>query len=258
MIKNLLFSLFLAIVFPLLLEAQTQQRPAVIVCPGGSYCWLSKKTEGSEVASWLHSLGMDAYVLHYPTAGWAGFAWHTRLILPGNQYPDQLNAFRKLYRELRKKGYDKIGAMGFSAGGHLVLNAAEEDLLPETRNDSLWFCAPIYPVVTLRESCVHHRSRRGLLGEYRWRKQQWCDSLSMELHANRVTCPVFMINCQDDPIVDYHNSLLMDSALTANNKPHFYKLFRTVGHGFGTDASKTSKEAIEWKKLFSNWINKLL
>lgn len=258
MIKNLLFSLFLAIVFPLLLEAQTQQRPAVIVCPGGSYCWLSKKTEGSEVASWLHSLGMDAYVLHYPTAGWAGFAWHTRLILPGNQYPDQLNAFRKLYRELRKKGYDKIGAMGFSAGGHLVLNAAEEDLLPETQNDSLWFCAPIYPVVTLRESCVHHRSRRGLLGEYRWRKQQWRDSLSMELHANRVTCPVFMINCQDDPIVDYHNSLLMDSALTANNKPHFYKLFRTGGHGFGTDASKTSKEAIEWKKLFSNWINKLL
>lgn len=229
-------------------------KTAIIVCPGGSYCWLDKKTEGIDVAHWLNENGIAAYVLYYPTAGWAAFAYHSRLIYRGHQYPDQINVLNKTLQKVRSKGYQFVGAMGFSAGGHLVLTSAEyspKDIAPD-------FVAPIYPVVSLSAACTHKRSRRGLLGEYRKRNKMLCDSLSMEKHADRITCPVFLINCTDDPIVNYRNSELMDSALTAHHKPHFYHQFKTGGHGFGATAEKTSPEAIKWKSLFINWLNQLI
>ena len=219
---------------------------AFIVCPGGSYCWLSKKTEGREVGQWLADNGYAAFVLYYPTAGWAGFAWHTRVLFRGNQYPDQLSAVSWLMKEVRRKGYSKVGAIGFSAGGHLVLNTAEA-LDPD-------FVAALYPVVTLSNPVVHRRSRRGLLGERRWRNAAICDSLSMEKHADKVRCPIFLVNCEDDPIVKEHNSELMDSALTANCKPHEYHQYKTGGHGFGVNPNKTSSEAIKWKESFLLWL----
>lgn len=229
-------------------------KTAVIICPGGSYCWLSKKVEGTEVAEWLKINGIAAYVLYYPTAGWAAYAWHTRWLFHGNQYPDQIQSLEKTLADVRSKGYRSVGAMGFSAGGHLVLNAAEytsKDIAPD-------FVAAIYPVVTLSHPAVHRRSRRGLLGERRWKDRTICDSLSMEQHADRITCPVFLINCEDDPVVKEHNSELMDSALTVNSKPHFYHQFKTGGHGFGVNAGKTSAEAITWKGFFLQWLRKII
>ncbi len=101
---------------------------------------------------------------------------------------------------------------------------------------------------------MHRRSRRGLLGERRWRDKTICDSLSVEKHADLIQCPVFIANCKDDPIVNYHNAMLMDSALTANHKQHLYIQYKTGGHGFGTTASKTNAEAITWKKRFLAWM----
>lgn len=224
---------------------------AVIVCPGGSYCWLSKKYEGSEVAKWLNANGIAAYVLYYPTAGWAGFAWHTRLIFRGHQYPDQIEAVKKAMKVVKSKGYGKVGMMGFSAGGHLVICAAEY-LQQSYKPD---FVASLYPVITFsHDKIVHRRSRRGLLGEHRWRNKSICDSLSVEKHANLIQCPLFIANCKDDPTVNYRNSELMDSALNANYKSHLYIQYKTGGHGFGTTAAKTSKEAITWKERFLVWL----
>lgn len=227
---------------------------AVVVCPGGSYCWLSKKTEGREVGQWLADHGIAAYVLYYPTAGWAGFALHSRWLFHGRQHPDQINALNRALEIVRSKGYRRVGAMGFSAGGHLVLQAAAYS----PRNLSPDFVAPIYPVVSMSHPCVHRRSRRGLLGECRWRDKLVCDSLSMERHADRICCPVFMINCTDDPIVNHHNAELMDSALTVHRVPHFYRQYRTGGHGFGVNPRKTSEEAIEWKEEFLKWVKAIM
>jgi acetyl esterase/lipase len=232
---------------------QGKAKTAVIVCPGGSYCWLSKKTEGREVAQWLTSHGYAAYVLYYPTAGWAGFAWHSRYVFRGRQYPDQIEALNEVLHQVHGKGYQKVGVMGFSAGGHLALLSAEYS----PRQYSPDFIAPIYPVVTLSSPCVHHRSRRGLLGEWRWRNQTICDSLSMEKHADRILCPVFIVNCLDDPIVHYHNAELMDSALTACHVSHEYHQYKTGGHGFGVNPKKTSQEAIKWKEAFLEWLKNI-
>ena len=65
------------------------------------------------------------------------------------------------------------------------------------------------------------------------------------------------MNCVDDPIVDYHNSELLDSAMTAMNVPHKYVQSKTGGHGFGATAEKTTLEAIAWKEDFINWLRNI-
>lgn len=233
---------------------QQKANIAIVVCPGGSYCWLARKTEGTDIASWLNDCGIAAYVLDYPTAGWTAYTFHSRLLYRGHQYPDQINSLKKALKIIRLKNYKYVGAIGFSAGGHLVLNAAEA-FIDESSPD---FVAAIYPVVTMSHPCVHHRSRRGLLGEYRWHDKIMCDSLSMEKHADKIHCPVFLINCADDPVVPKHNAELMDSALTANDIPHLYKQYEHGGHGFGVNPQKTSNEAIAWKTKFIAWLKTIL
>ena len=169
---------------------------------------------------------------------------------------ESLSRFR--YVKSHAKEYnidpDKIGAMGFSAGGHLVMSSVE---LFE-KDDWPAFVVPVYPVVTMTASCVHKRSRRGLLGDSRVRNKELRELLSMEKHVPSDCPPVFLINCKDDPIVDYHNSILLDSALTSQKIPHQYLLYETGGHGFGASDIKGTPECRQWKEEFIKWINKIL
>ena len=145
---------------------------------------------------------------------------------------------------------EKLGAMGFSAG---VMSAAE--LFEKT--DRPAFVVPVYPVVTMTHPSVHKRSRRALLGESRVRNRQLRDSLSLERHVPDDCPPVFLVNCKDDPIVDYRNSVLLDSALTACQIPHRYIQYATGGHGFGASQTKGSAECRQWKAEFLTWIKRL-
>ena len=154
----------------------------VIVCPGGSYFWLDKETEGNEVARWLCQNGIAAFVLEYSHGGWAAFAFHLRI--RGRRFPfgflDLSNALDSICAHADDYGIrkDRIGFMGFSAGGHLVMHAAEQ--LAGNRS-SVSFVAPIYPVVSMTHGCTHLRSRRGLLGERP--RSDLMDSLSVEHHS---------------------------------------------------------------------------
>lgn len=225
----------------------------VIVCPGGSYFWLDKEIEGDSVAVWLNENGIAAFVLEYSHAGWASYAYHFRV--PGRTFPAGYNDLCKAIEQVRNNAglygvnADRIGCMGFSAGGHLVMHAAEQlaglELCPQ-------FVAPCYPVVSMKHPCTHKRSRRGLLGEFP--KKAMKDSLSLEHHVKANCPPVFLMNCDDDPIVHPHNSELLDSALTVHNVPHIYEHYRTGGHGFGSVASRTTAEAIQWKNRFLSWL----
>lgn len=244
---------------------------AIIVCPGGSYFWLDEKTEGDGVAQWLQKNGISAFVLRYRAAGFGAFFWHHRAIFRGKQYPDMLiDAQRALqwvreHAEEYKIDPNKVGMMGFSAGGHLVMSAAcfnETNFLKENGIDteaSLCpaFVAPIYPVVTMHEPYVHKRSRRALLGEKQQHNPTMIDSLSLEQHIPTDCPPVFLINCADDPVVDYHNSILLDSALTVNNISHQYIRYYTGGHGFGASEEKGTPECRAWKNEFLNWVRSL-
>ncbi len=238
--------------------APGENNVAVVVCPGGSYFWHDMQSEGMAVGKWLQRNGISAFVLRYRAAGFWAYFSHYRYVFRGNRYPDALNDLSQAmqYIKGRAKEYginpDSIGAMGFSAGGHLVMSAAEL-LQPHERPA---FVVPVYPVVTLTDKCVHKRSRRALLGDGRKNNKKLRDSLSLERHVPDDCPPVFLVNCKDDPIVKYHNSELLDSALTAHHVPHRYIQYKTGGHGFGATDHKGTAECRQWKDEFLNWIRK--
>jgi acetyl esterase/lipase len=244
---------------------------AVIVCPGGSYCWLDDQNEGDQVAEWLQENGITAFTLRYRTIGFAAYMLRYRGLFRGKQHPDMITDAQRALQWVREHAEeyhinpDKVGLMGFSAGGHLVMSAAcfkDVDFLKTNgilSQVSLRpaFVAPIYPVVTMREPYVHKRSRRALLSEKRYHDPTMIDSLSLERHIPTDCPPVFLVNCVDDPVVEYHNSVLLDSALTANHIDHRYIQFQTGGHGFGASEEKGTAECRRWKSEFLKWINEI-
>lgn len=245
-----------------------KKRTAIIVCPGGSYCWLDHTNERSTVGQWLKSEGIAAFVLTYRTQGVPAYIFHNRLFTTHHQYPAMLQDLQQAIRYLREHAAEynidtqHIGVMGFSAGGHLAMLSGEFSdtnfLAPlgiqvhvSLKPD---FIAAIYPVVTLSDKrYVHHRSRRGLLGEWKKFSNIMRDSLSVEKHVKAGLPPIYLINCKDDPVVKYQNSVLLDSALTAHNVPHYYKQYQSGGHGFGSNPH-ISSGAFKWKEEFIKWL----
>ncbi len=248
--KNVEMKLFLA---------SGTDNPAIIICPGGSYFWHDTYNEGRLVAEWLQKIGISTFVLHYRTAYVPAFVTHYRYIFRGNRYPDAQNDLRQALNHVRANagnyGIDinKIGLMGFSAGGHLVMSSVELF----DKSDWPAFIACVYPVVTMTQECVHKRSRRGLLGDSKVKNELLKDKLSLEKHVPRNCPPVFLLNCKDDPIVDYRNSELLDSALTMKEVPHLYIQYQTGGHGFGASDTKGSPESRQWKNTFLDWFKQL-
>lgn len=241
---------------------------AVIVCPGGSYYWLDKKNEGDTVAMWLQSQGISAFVLEYRAAGIPAFAYRHRAIFRGRQHPDMITDAQRALQWVRTHAEeyhinpDKVGMLGFSAGGHLALSTAwfhNHDFLKDAgveneTNLRPAFVGAIYPVVTMVKPYVHKRSRRGLLSEKHHRDPVMCDSLSLERHVPADCPPVFFANCVDDPVVDYRNSVVLDSALTAAHVDHRYIQFQTGGHSFGASEKRGTAECREWKTEFLKWL----
>lgn len=249
-----------------------EHAPAVIVCPGGSYSWLDRENEGTMVAQWLQQNGIAAFVLEYRVQGGFSFVSHYRYVWRGHRHPDALcdlqAALLQVRRRAQEYGIDphRVGAMGFSAGGHLVASAAEffdtdfGQLVAGAPADSLRpdFVVPVYPVVTLSdERYVHARSRRALLGEWGKHKRSMRDSLSLERHVRPDMPPVFLVNCEDDPTVKYQNSLLLDSAMTAVGAPHRYVRYATGGHGFGANPKKGTAESNQWRAACLSWLREL-
>jgi len=229
---------------------------AVVVCPGGSYFWHDMQNEGHLVGQWLQKHGISAFVLRYRTAYVPAFVVRHRWVFRGNRYPDPQDDLRQALKCVRanaeKWGIDPelVGAMGFSAGGHLVMSAAE--LFDKA--DRPAFVVPVYPVVTMTDRCVHKRSRRGLLGDSRTRNTALRDLLSLEKHVPDDCPPVFLVNCKDDPVVDYRNSVILDSALTAHRVNHRYVQYERGGHGFGCSELKGTPECRKWKEEFLQWM----
>lgn len=244
---------------------------SIIVCPGGSYHWHDLEDEGLKVGEWLSSKGITAFVLLYRTAGKFEVSLPVRLLFRGKRHPDMITDAQRALQFVAENASrfnvdcDKIGMMGFSAGGHLVMSAAcfnSTDFLHLSgiENDASLrpaFVAAVYPVVTMDPPYVHKRSRRGLMGNDRVSDKSLRDSLSLEKHIPDNCPPVFLINCVDDPVVSYENSVLLDSALTQKDIPHTYIQYERGGHGFGVSDEKGSPECRGWKTEFLVWLESL-
>ena len=255
---------------PYIPKGATANCPAVIVCPGGSYHWLDTRTEGEGVAKWLNSQGIAAFVLRYRVAGVWAFISHYRLFVRGRRQPDMFRDVQRSIQLVREGATtwsinpQAVGVMGFSAGGHLAVASATYastnylsplGIVPKVsvRPD---FVAALYPVVTLTDKrYVHRRSRKGILGEWGKCNKKLKDSLSLERHVPANCPPVFIVHCDDDPIVSPGNSRLLDSALTSRRIPHQYIRYSTGGHGFGASEVKGSAQSRRWREAFVSWLN---
>lgn len=228
---------------------------AVIICPGGSYCYLAMKTEGLDVARWLNSHGICAFVLRYRIGLW------------GNRHPAMLQDLQQAIAWVRthasQYGIRRLGVMGFSAGGHLAGMAAtfyDNDNMEQTGITSPCslrpdFAAMIYPVVSMQDSIAHRKSRRNLLGRFPSRQQK--EQLSLEGAVHGGMPPLFIAACRDDHVVSCRNSLALAAAMHRSNLPCEVHIYHKGGHGFGISEKRAGHEAIQWKEAFLAWLKKI-
>ena len=224
---------------------------AVIVAPGGGYVHLAANHEGRQVANWFNSMGVAAFVLIYRLG-------------PKYHHPIELGDAQRAIRLVRARAKefnvlpDRIGIIGFSAGGHLVStaethfdsgNPAAEDSVDRmsSRPD---FAILGYPVVTFLNPELRGSSAKMLLGENPDQKQ--LEELSNELHVTAETPPTFLFSTSEDKSVPSENSLLFYGALHKAGVPAELHIFEKGPHGVGLDLGDPYLS--EWPKLLANWM----
>ncbi|HZF38804.1 MAG TPA: alpha/beta hydrolase, partial [Blastocatellia bacterium] len=223
---------------------------AIVVCPGGGYAHLAPH-EGHDIAVWLNSIGVTAVVLKYRLG-------------PKYQHPAMMQDALRAIRYTRSKASEwkidpnRVGIMGFSAGGHLASTAATHfdagdpnasDPIEKlsSRPDLLILC---YPVVTMTDPFVHKGSRKNLLGENP--PGQLIDLMSNEKQVTEQTPPTFLFHTGDDPGVPVENSLMFALALRNKKVPHEMHIYEHGRHGVGLAPGDPALST--WPKLLENWL----
>jgi acetyl esterase/lipase len=224
---------------------------AVIVAPGGSYGALASNHEGRQVANWMNALGVTAFVLKYRLG-------------PRYHHPIELGDAQRAIRIVRSRSKewgvapDRVGMMGFSAGGHLAStagthfdrgNAGAADPIDRasSRPD---FLVLGYPVISFQPAIVHAGSLRNLLGENP--DPKLVEGLSNELQVTVETPPTFLFHTTTDQTVPVENSVLFYLALRKAGVPGELHVFANGPHGVGLALSDPALS--EWPTALANWL----
>ncbi|WP_309090099.1 alpha/beta hydrolase [Domibacillus sp.] len=230
--------------------AGDSRAPAMLIFPGGSYARRADH-EGEPVAKWLNGLGIHAFVVHYRTAPYR----HPVPLL------DASRAIRLVRHHAALWNVDpnRIGVLGFSAGGHLastlatkydqgMADAADPVEQQPSRPDLLVLG---YPVITLGEH-RHEGSMENLLGPGSSGEQRLF--LSNERHVTKETPPSFLWHTADDEPVPVENSLLFAAALSRASVPFDLHIFESGRHGLGL--AEGYKEVSKWTSVCESWLRK--
>jgi len=224
---------------------------AVIVAPGGSYTILAINHEGRQIANWLNSLGVTAFVLRYRLG-------------PKYHYPVQLEDAQRAVRLVRARAKefgvepDRIGFMGFSAGGHLASTVGthfDGGVAKATDPIDHVSCRPdflilAYPVISFVAPYSHTTSAQNLLGsDPDWKLKE---ELSSDLHVTSATPPTFLFSTSADKTVPSENSVAFYLALHAAGVPAEMHIFQKGSHGVGLDLSDPVLG--QWPTLLANWM----
>ena len=226
---------------------------AVLVISGGGYAHIESGSEGNPAGEWLQSQGITAFELIYrlPVEGWA-----TKTV----PFQDAQRALRIIRSHAGKYNIDpdKIGVLGFSAGGHLAgyISSTFDKVYypPQNAIDQLSarpdFTAMIYPVVSMLPPYNITHSFKSLLGKSSDAKEQTAYSVEKQVTAQ--TPITFLAQSEDDPISPVENSILMYGALKNNKIPAELHVFQSGGHGWGLGKKNTNTG--EWPDLFLKWL----
>lgn len=226
---------------------------AVIICPGGGYWIAAAGHEGYDVARRFNEMGIAAFVLKYRIPSDAIMI--NKEIGP---LQDAQRAIQMVRTNARTWGIqkNKIGIMGFSAGGHLASTAGthfQKYYITNNRKISLRpdFMILVYPVISFTDSIGHSGSRQNLIGKNP--SAEKVREYSNEWQVTRRTPPVFLVHAKNDPI-KVENSLVFAESLRKNKVPYEIYLYEKGGHGYGMN-NPTSE--IKWMDLVNEWMKKM-
>ena len=214
---------------------------AVVICPGGGYRGISVEKEGYTIAKWFNQLGISAFVLYYR--------------MPNGHYDIPLKDAQKALEIVHERAkawninINKIGIIGFSAGGHLASSVGTNF---KSKTDRPSFMILCYPVVTMNKEITHSGSRTNLLGENP--SDELVKLFSNELQVTKNTPPTFIVHNIDDKVVPILNSEQLLKALQEKDVHAELHKFDVGGHGFGM--LKRGIPVDNWTDLLQKWLKK--
>ena len=232
--------------------AGTANGTAVIICPGGGYARLSIDSEGYDVAKRLNEMGVTAFVLKYRLPN--DQSQPDKSITPLLDVQQALHFVRQQAAKYQLNP-ERIGLMGFSAGGHLAAWAGTsfarpvgENVGPESVRPA--FLVLLYPVISFSDSLRHVGSRDNLLGNNP--SAELIRQYSNELHVSARTPPTFLVHAEDDKAVPVNNSIVFYQACLRHGVPAELHLYPHGGHGFGLNNTTTPDR---WTDRLRNWLD---
>lgn len=229
-------------------EADKATGAAMVICPGGGYGDLMMSYEGHDIARWLNAHGVTGIVLKYRVSPY--------------RHPIEMNDGKRAMRLVRCNARewgidpDRIGMMGFSAGGHLASTVAThfdpgdpKAADPIDRVD----CRPdflvlVYPVISMGPK-GHAGSRDNLLGSSP--TPELVEWLSSEKHVTAQTPPTFLAHAKTDTGVSVENSALFHAAMKAHGVPCEFLELPTGEHGLGCGKGN---EWTAWQDACLHWL----
>lgn len=221
---------------------------AVLIIGGGGYYEIGIAHEVEPTARWLATLGVTSAMLYYrlPANGWKAIA----------PFQDGQRAMRILRAQAAALGIDaqRIGVLGFSAGGHLagMLATRSDDTfyapMDATDRQSARpdFAGLIYPVTSLQPPYDTTHAAHELSTQ-----PDAASAYTVQLHVTRATPPSFIAHAADDPIANVGASLELFDVLRKQQVPAELHVFEQGGHGWGLGQAGAPVAA--WPQLFANW-----
>ena len=240
-------------------EKEKATGATVVICPGGGYAVLAIGHEGHDVAKWFNEFGVAGIVLKYrlPTS---------ENITNNKEVPlaDVQRAIRTVRYNAGKWGisHDKIGVMGFSAGGHLAstagthfndkLNVPVDDIQKVSCRPD--FMILVYPVISMIEDFMHRGSMNNLLGLNALDEDMV--RFSNDRQITPETPPTFLVHSSDDRAVPVENSISFYEALQKNNVPAELHIYKSGGHGFGLGRKDGASHNL-WPENCKAWMKEM-
>ncbi len=225
-------------------------RTAIVICPGGGYGVVCASYEGHKIAKAMNEKGVAAFVLKYRLPS-------DRTCSNKSTAPlqDAQRAIKIVRDNAEKWGInaDKVGIIGFSAGGHLASTAGTHFNKNYIKNEEATNLRPdfmmlVYPVISMQPGLTHAGSCKNLLGENP-------DAASLDLFSNEKqvtvnTPPAFLTHAMDDDVVPVENSIRFYEAMKEKNVPADMHLFSKGKHGFPLEPAKSNwlNYAFQWLK----------